>query len=381
MPSPTDILVVGGSGVVGRRIAGILAKEFPGRVVIAGRDQRRAEDLCRELGQGTRARWIDIDDLASIGPALDGVGTVMTCVAQRELYLLRTAIARGVAYTDIAPRLAFWQGAEAMSAEARRTGARIVLGAGLSPGISNMMAKKLSNALGRIDRVETAILLSLGDEYGPDSLHHVLEAVIQPFRLHEDGRQEQVLPFQGSKSIAFPEPLGQRTAYLFPWSDGVYYPHTLGAQTSTGYFALDPPWSGRLVALLLRMGARHWLKRPGFSNDNRRAIERLKHLYAGRDHFALVTTVAAGDRVLKMSLAGRHQADATAAGAADFARALATGEVDQAGVWLPEQVISHEHFFERLASRGWKPTMEDAAPMAQRLGSRHVPSASQEMRA
>lgn len=187
MSESRDILVVGGYGAVGRRIAAHLAPRFPGRVVIAGRDERRAEALCRELGHGTRARRIDVDDAASIGPALEGVGTVMACVAQRELHLLRTAIERGLAYTDIAPRLAFWQGAEEMAAEARRTGARIVLGAGLSPGISNMMARQLATVVGRADRIETSILLSLGDEYGPDSLHHVLEAVAQPFDVLEDG--------------------------------------------------------------------------------------------------------------------------------------------------------------------------------------------------
>jgi saccharopine dehydrogenase-like NADP-dependent oxidoreductase len=364
MPSPPDILVVGGYGVVGRRIAAQLASRFPDRVLIAGRDERRAEALCRELGHGTRARRIDVENAASIGPALDGVGTVMTCVAQRELHLLRTSIARGVAYTDIAPRLAFWQGAEEMAVEARRTGARIVLGAGLSPGISNMMARQLSKAVGRVDRIETAILLSLGDEYGPDSLHHVLEAVTQPFNVLEEGRGHEAVPFSRGERIDFPEPLGSRTAYLFPWSDVVYYPKTLGARTSLGRFALEPGWVGGLAALLVRAGARRWLKRPGFFRGNRRAIDRLKRIYAGHDRFALVVTVEGSGRVMKMSLAGRHQADPTAAGAAELARALAAGEVEQAGVWLPEEVISHERFFEALASLGWTPAVEESLPTA-----------------
>lgn len=364
MPRPSDILIVGGAGVVGRRIAAQLAPRFPGRVVIAGRDERRAEALCRELSHGTRARRIDVEDAASIGPALDSAGTVIACVAQRELHLLRTSIARGVAYTDVAPRLAFWQGAEEMAAEARRTGARIVLGAGLSPGISNMMARRLAAAVGRVDRIETAILLSLGDEYGPDSLHHVLEAVTQPFTVLEDGHRHAAVPFTHGKRIDFPEPLGPRTAYLFPWSDVVYYPKTLGARSSIGRFALDPEWTAGLAALLVRAGARRWLKRPGLFHGNRRAIDRLKRVYAGHDRFAMVVTVEGGGRVMKMSLCGRHQADATAAGAAEIARALAAGEVEQAGVWLPEQVVPHERFFEALASLGWRPAMEESVPIA-----------------
>ena len=359
--SPGDVLVVGGYGVVGRRIAAQLAPRFPGRVLIAGRDEQRAEALCRELGHGTRTRRIDVEDAASVGPALDGVGTVMTCVAQRELHLLRTSIARGVAYADIAPRLAFWQGAEEMAVEARRTGARIVLGAGLSPGISNMMARQLAKAVERVDRIETAILLSLGDEYGPDSFAHLLEAVAQPFKVLEDGRVHEALPFSRGERLDFPPPLGLRTAYLFPWSDVVYYPRTLGARTSVGRFALEPGWVGGLAALLMRAGARRWLKRPGSLRGNRRAIDRLKGIYAGHDRFAMVVTVEGSGRVMKMRIAGRHQADATAAGAAEIARALAAGEVDRAGVWLPEEVISHERFFKALASLGWTPTVEESS--------------------
>jgi saccharopine dehydrogenase-like NADP-dependent oxidoreductase len=360
-----DILIVGGYGIVGRRIAARLAPLFPERVVIAGRDEEKAATLCRELGEGTRSRRIDVDDLPSIASALGGVGTVMTCVAQRDLFLLRAAIARGMAYTDIAPRLAFWQGAEEMAAEARRTGACIVLGAGLSPGISNMMARQLAMSVGRVDRIETAILLSLGDEYGPDSLHHVLEAVSEPFQLMENGERHEAVPFSQGRAVVFPEPLGRRTAYLFPWSDVVYYPKTLGARTALGRFALEPGWATGVAALLVRAGARRWLKRPGFFRGNRRAIDRLKELYAGHDRFSLVVTVESGGRALKMSLAGRHQADATGASAAEFARALAAGEVEQPGVWLPEEVISDERFFEALAPLGWKPGFEDLPAMAE----------------
>jgi saccharopine dehydrogenase-like NADP-dependent oxidoreductase len=291
---------------------------------------------------------MDVDDPATVGPALEGVGTVMTCVAQRELTLLKTSIARGLAYTDIAPRLAFWEGAEAMDAEARRTGARILLGAGLSPGISNMMARRLANALGRVDRIETSILLSLGDEYGPDSLDHVLEAMTQPFHVLEDGRRREARPFSEGKRVRFPEPLGARVAYLFPWSDVVYYPKTLGAKTAMGRFALDPPWVGRLASLLVRAGVRQWMQRPGFLRGNRRIIERLKGGYSGREQFGLVVTAEGAGRAMTMSVLGRRQADATAAGAAELARMLAAGEVAEAGVRLPEEVVPHERFFEGI---------------------------------
>lgn len=355
-----SILVVGGYGIVGRRIAAQLAHHFPGRVVVAGRDAERARALCVELGHGSQARLIDIDAPSSITAALEGVHTVVACVAQRELHLLRASISRGLAYTDIAPRLAFWRGAEEMDAEARRTGARILLGAGLSPGISNVMARKLADVLGDVTRIETAILLSLGDEYGPDSLLHVLEAVTQPFSIVENGRQRKVVPFSERARVAFPEPVGMRIAYLCPWSDVVYYPKTLGARTATGRFALNPAWAGDAASVLVRAGARAWLRRPGFAHGNRRVVERLKRHYAGQNQFALVVTAETRGRVATMSLTGRNQSAATAAGASELARLLTIGAVDKPGVWLPEQVISPDAFFERLAQGNWHVRLEEA---------------------
>jgi saccharopine dehydrogenase-like NADP-dependent oxidoreductase len=358
-----DILIAGGYGVVGRRIAASLAPRFPGRTVIAGRHEDRAASLTAQIGHGARARLLELSDRSSIDAALAGVGTVMVCVADHELHLLRAAIARGLAYTDIAPRLAFWKGAEEMNADARRTGARIVLGAGLSPGISNMMAKQLATELGGAERIETSILLSLGDEFGPDSLRHVLESVSQSFTVLEDGRERRAAPFSHGRQVAFPEPVGPKTAYLFPWSDVVYYPTTLGVRTAVGRFALEPPWMGLLASILVKVGVGGALRRPGAPAALVRAVERLRAHRQGADRFALVVTVEAQGRAKRMTLAGQHQADVTAAGAAELARGLADKEVDVPGVWLPEQVVSSERFFAMLAAANWLPSTEDADPL------------------
>ncbi len=364
MPERSDILVVGGYGVVGRRIAAHLAPQFPGRVVIAGRDEYRARLLCDAVGHGARSRRIDIDDSTSVDAGLDEVDTVMVCVAQREQHLLRAAVARGTAYTDLAPGLAFWRDARAMDAEARRTGACILLGAGVSPGLSNLMARRLRDILGSIERVETSILLNLGDEFGPDSLHYVLEAVTQPFSVMDDGLTREAQPFSEGSTVPFPGLARPRTAYLFPWSDVAYYPTTLGARTAIGRFALEPGWAGRAVSLLMRTGARSWFQRPRFSRGSRRALERLGRHYAGRNAFSVLVTAAGNGRSARMSLTGRHQADATAAVAALQVRLLASGELRRPGVWLPEQIVRPGPFFEALSRLGWTPRLDLASPPA-----------------
>src|SRR5215218_11205282 len=107
MSKGTDILITGGYGTVGRRAAA---------------------ELAAELGHGVRGRRVDVGDPGSVGATLGGVGVVVSCIDQPEPHLLRAAIGRGLAYTDIAPHLMTRRPTGAMKAEATRTGARIVLG-------------------------------------------------------------------------------------------------------------------------------------------------------------------------------------------------------------------------------------------------------------
>lgn len=67
-----DILIVGGYGEVGRRLAAQLEATQPKRVIVAGRHPEQAN--------GMPARRIDVDDPASIEVALEGVDVVVPCV-------------------------------------------------------------------------------------------------------------------------------------------------------------------------------------------------------------------------------------------------------------------------------------------------------------
>jgi saccharopine dehydrogenase (NAD+, L-lysine forming) len=178
----TDILITGGYGTVGRRVAADLAPDYPDRLVVAGRSGAKAEQLAAELGHGMRGRRIDVGDPASVEAALGGVGVVLSCIDQPEPHLLGAAIARGLAYTDIAPHLMTRRPTEAMKAEALRTGARIVLGAGLAPGISSMLARLGADRVGAVESVESNVLLSVGDSFGPPHAPIFLRRSLCPTR-------------------------------------------------------------------------------------------------------------------------------------------------------------------------------------------------------
>jgi saccharopine dehydrogenase (NAD+, L-lysine forming) len=372
MMKGTDILITGGYGTVGRRVAADLAPDYPGRIVVAGRSAEKAAQLAAKLGHGVRGRRVDVGDLHSVEAALDGVGLVMSCIDQPEPHLLRAAIAGGLAYTDIAPHLMTRRPTEAMKAEAVRTGARIVLGTGLAPGISSLLARLGAVRVGAVESVKSNVLLSVGDTYGPASRAYLLEEIALPYTVRIEGREVPTRPFTGSARVNFPRPLGERTSYLFPFSDQVFFPETLGARTALSRLALEPPWLGALLSVLVRLRVTAMLRRRAGAEERvQRLNTRLRRRYEGRDRYGVIVEVQGARGRVRAGLVGREQATGAAIGAAAVVRALAEGEVKQPGIWLAEQVVPPGPFFERLAVRGLVPTVEaqlddldDAVPEA-----------------
>src|SRR5262249_25574116 len=215
MSSEAAVLIVGGYGVVGSRIAAKLAPHHPGRVVIAGRHQHRANAAAASIGHGVRGRVLDVASSRSIEAALDDMGIVVSCVDDRDRRLLRAAVERGIQYTDITPHLVELGSAgayEQIRSAARASGARVVLGAGLVPGIANVMVRAVARSLGGADTIQTALLLAAGDASGPGSIEYLLRELSMSFPIHVDGAHRRVRALSDSREIEFPPPIGHRRA-------------------------------------------------------------------------------------------------------------------------------------------------------------------------
>jgi saccharopine dehydrogenase-like NADP-dependent oxidoreductase len=162
--------------------------------------------------------------------------------------------------------------------------------------------------------------------------------------------------------VAFPAPLGRRAAYLFPFSDQVFYPRTLGARTALTRLALDPPWLAPVASALVRTGLAARLATRSARRDRSQALlHRLQARYRGGDWYGLVIEVAGPGGSARASLVGHGQAEVTAVGAAAVVRALVGGGVGQAGVWCAEEVVPVDFFLEHLLRQGVAPEIESTS--------------------
>ena len=354
------ILIVGGYGVVGRRIAIELAPDYPDRVVVSGRNLARAQEIAAAIGHGVRARRIDIAEPDSIAVALKDVTVVISCIDQPGRTLLWAAVERGLRYTDITPHLTeLGRGAayERIDAAARASSAKVVLGTGTVPSISNVMTRVLADALGGADEIETALLLDASDVTGPASFDYFLQELSMPFDIWVDGNDRAAHAFSEPRLIEFPDPVGAQLAYLFPFSDQVLYPRTMGVRTAVTRLAIEPKWLAKALAVMVRTGVSRLL-----------AFEGIRHAIARRHHdrpssigarFALRVDVSRSGCIRRATLLGRGQAGAAAVGAAGVARLLIEGDVAEAGAWMPEQIVDPSLFLSRLAAQGLRVEFSD----------------------
>ena len=212
------------------------------------------------------------------------------------------------------------------------------------------MVRALADQLGGADEIETDLLLNATDISGIASFEYFLQELSMPFKVWMNGKDYPAQPFTKPRIVQFPSPIGERKCYLFPFSDQVLYPRTLGVRTAVTRLAIEPAWIARILNVLARTGASRLLAHAGIRSTI--AQTRRDGPSSEGAPFAIRVELRLHGRRGLATLLGRTQADAAAAGAAEIIRVLLDAVTVQPGVWMPEQVIEPVTFFERLERRG-----------------------------
>jgi len=340
------ILVVGGYGHVGARVSERLAARFPRRIVIGGRRRAAAEALAHRIGHHTRAVQMDISDPESVEEAMDGVATVAVCLDDPNGHILAEAVKRGLGYVDINADRHIMESSTRLHEQALASGARAVLGIGLAPGLTNLMAASATRAIEDPTDIVVGVLLSLYDEFGPQALDFMLQAGSQPFSEPRVGSIRRVLPYTEPRPIWFGSDIGYRQARWFPLADQFGFTETLGVRSAATVIALDPPWIDRVMAILARLrilrlsaqprirGALVWVLMKLFGTARTAAVK-------------VSATARSADVSVTILLKALGESQATA-----DALATATSLIEEvdAGVWLPEQAFDSSTFLDHMTT-------------------------------
>jgi len=153
------IVVLGGSGVFGERIARMLVRDGHS-VVVAGRRIAPLRALADETGASVLVldRAGDLNSLWAEEPemVIDAAGP-FHAYGEDPYRLAREAIAAGVNYLDLADDADFCLGISVLSEDAKAAGVFALSGVSSVPALSSCVVEALAKA-DKIDTIETAIL-------------------------------------------------------------------------------------------------------------------------------------------------------------------------------------------------------------------------------
>jgi saccharopine dehydrogenase (NAD+, L-lysine-forming) len=213
------VLILGGYGETGRRLARLLVERTSAQVVVAGRDPRRAETLAAELGaERVRGIALDASDAQAVRRAL--VGTTLLANAAslpgQARALADAVMDAGADWLDLQVHAGQARMLEQLAPRIEVSGCCFVTQAGFHPGLPAPMVRW---AAAQVDELETAWVGGL--LHGPFPATAGLDELVAGFRdfrseRYRDGRWEPVAGRRDLPVIDFAFGFGRhRTA---PWA-------------------------------------------------------------------------------------------------------------------------------------------------------------------
>jgi saccharopine dehydrogenase-like NADP-dependent oxidoreductase len=253
-----NVLIVGGAGVFGRRLAEGLRASTNAQIVLAGRSAARLDKAAEALG--AEAAMLDRttatpEQIRSLGAGLviDAAGPFQGA----DLRFARAAIEAGAHYLDLADARDFVAAFPSLDRLAREHGVAAVTGASSTPALTHAALDRLCAGWRRIDSVRAGIAPGNKMERGSALMQAILSWTGAPVRVFEDGAWRARSGWSDCGIMDMPE-LGRRRFALAETPDLDLIPTRYAPRDSALFMAaLELPLLHRgmeLIAALRRWG-------------------------------------------------------------------------------------------------------------------------------
>jgi len=354
-----NVLVLGGYGFFGSRIARSLAADSRIRLSLAGRDRRRVEEAARVLGLDTvQAVCVDAHG-ASLSSLLrqHGIDVLIHTAGPfqgQDYDVARAAIAASCHYIDLADGRGFVSGIATLDSAARDRGVTVVSGASSVPCLSSAVVDRYAPRF----RELTAIRIGIGSGArapGLATVRGIFGYLGKPFTRFERGRWVVTYGWMDLTRHRFPAPLGSRWLGSCDVPDLELFPRrypTVRTVTFHAGFASD---LGHLVVWTLAGAVRSGLLRSGsvFASPLNRLSRMLEPIVSDKGGM-FVTLEGVGHDGAALTLtwnllaAQNHGPQIPCAAATALARKLASGQRLPAGAMPCVGLLSVEEYLEPL---------------------------------
>jgi hypothetical protein len=194
----TRVLILGGYGTFGGRLAQLLAGEARLTLLIAGRARHKAEAFCARLRAAARLEALAFDRDGDVERALAAVqpDIVVDASGPFQFYqgdpyrLVKACVASGADYLDLADGSDFVAGIAQFDDAARARGVFILSGVSSFPVLTAAVVRRLARGMTRLDSVTGGIAPSPYAGVGLNVIRAVASYAGKPVRVRRDGRAD-----------------------------------------------------------------------------------------------------------------------------------------------------------------------------------------------
>ncbi|MCY6492289.1 saccharopine dehydrogenase family protein [Leptolyngbya sp. GGD] len=354
------VLILGGTGRIGSKIAADLLAHTEAQVTIAGRNPDVGIKLSKQLGDRCRFAPIDLNDWICLLDSISQSDLVIHCAGPfhyRNAVVLKTCIDSGVNYLDVSDHPSFTCKAIALRAKAETAGITAIVNTGVFPGISNSMVRRDIEQLDEAQKVHLSYVVGGSGGAGLTMMRSTFLGLQRQFEAQINGKRQKVQPYSDREVIDFPH-YGRVGVYWFDMPESFTIADTFPIETVMTKFGSVPHFYNYLTWSVARLWHPRLLRSQSvieFLSRVSYAITRISDRFGGTEVAirSEVTGFKYGQRVRCVStLVHPNTADAAGIGTGTIAELLLSGELKKPGVWAPEQAISTPMFEAAMQSRG-----------------------------
>jgi hypothetical protein len=188
------VLILGGYGTFGSRLACLLADEKGVAPIIAGRSREKAQAVCASLRADAEPAAFDRDgdvenQLRALAPDLvvDASGPFQS-YGDDPYRVVRAALALGIHYLDLADGSDFVDGIAQFDGQARTRQVFVLAGASSFPALTAAVVRELSRGMARVEHITAGIAPSPHAKVGVNVIRAIASYAGKPVTLIRDGR-------------------------------------------------------------------------------------------------------------------------------------------------------------------------------------------------
>lgn len=245
-----EIILLGGSGDVGKRLARLLAENTRAAVTTVSRHSKSFSDQ-----SGERFRHIPFDLSGRDRLDIPANILVVNLTEATRPALARHVIDSGGWFLETSASPGYLSAImDALQGTAGPGTA--ILCVGMAPGLTNLMAAEVAAEARNTVQIDIGVEMGMGRHYGVAGTEWFLRTAGMPYTVVIDHAVRKVAPGQLMRKFAFREGGPRRLAKGYGFAEQRIIAEGTGQHLKTvrSFVALDPAWMTRGLSLLLYLG-------------------------------------------------------------------------------------------------------------------------------